>query len=138
MLNKVLLIGRLTRDPEVRYLPSGMQVTTFSLAVNRRFKDKVGNWQEETYFFDIESFGGLAERLGRQLSKGNQILLEGSLRQDKWENQAGEKRSKIKIVAQRVALLSKPTQPDSNQKPSYEGSEFVEPTDLNSDEDVPF
>mgnify|MGYP001773695643 CR=1 FL=1 len=137
MLNKVLLIGRLTRDPEIRYLPSGMQITSFSIAVNRRFKDKGGNWQEETYFFDIETFGGLAERLGKQLSKGHQIFLEGSLRQDKWENQAGEKRSKVKIVAERVTLLSRPTS-DSGLKPSYEESEFVEPTDLNSDEDVPF
>ena len=138
MLNKVLLIGRLTRDPEIRYLPSGMQITSFSIAVNRKFKDKGGNWQEETYFFDIETFGGLAERLGKQLSKGHQIFLEGSLRQDKWENQAGEKRSKIKIVAEKVSLLSRPIQGDSNQKSSYEDNEFVEPTDLNSDEDVPF
>jgi single-strand DNA-binding protein len=109
-MNKVVIKGRLTKNPEVRYLPSGTPVITFSLAVNRRFKDKNGNWQEEAYFFDIESFGRLAERLGKQLSKGKEVLLEGSLRQDKWENQAGEKRSKVKIVAERVELISKPTQ----------------------------
>ena len=124
-MNKVMVKGRLTRDPEIRYLPSGTQVTSFSVAVNRRFKDKDGNWEEEAYFFDVETFGGLAERLGKQLSKGNQILLEGSLRQDRWENQAGEKRSKIKIVAERVELISKPTQ--------YKNDPIVPPID---DEDL--
>jgi single-strand DNA-binding protein len=134
MLNKVLLIGRLTRDPEIRYLPSGMQVSSFTIAVNRRYRDRDGNWQEESYFFDVETFGVLAERIGRQLSKGYQILLEGSLRQDKWESSAGEKRSKVKIVADKINLLSKPSEKPS----SFEEKDFTEPTDLSSDDDIPF
>ncbi len=134
MLNKVLLIGRLTRDPEIRYLPSGMQVSSFTIAVNRRYRDRDGNWQEESYFFDVETFGVLAERIGRQLSKGYQILLEGSLRQDKWESSAGEKRSKVKIVADKINLLSKPSEKPS----SFEEKDFSEPTDLSSDDDIPF
>lgn len=133
MLNKVLLIGRLTRTPEIRYLPSGMQVTSFTVAVNRNFKDKSGNWQEETYFFDVDTFGNLAERLGNNLNKGFQVYLEGALRQDKWETNSGEKRTKIKIVAEKVTVLSKPSgQVDT----AFDGEPLK--SDLESDEDIPF
>ncbi|MFN4196494.1 MAG: single-stranded DNA-binding protein [Caldimicrobium sp.] len=124
-MNKVMVKGRLTRDPEVRYLPSGTQVTSFSVAVNRRFKDKDGNWREEAYFFDIESFGRLAERLGKQLSKGKQILLEGSLRQDRWQNEAGEKRSKVKIVAERVELISNNVPPQNVPPPIIDDEDLI-------------
>ncbi len=143
MLNKVLLIGRLTRDPEIRYLPSGTQISSFSIAVKRKYKDKDENWQEDVYFFDVETFGALAERIGVQLSKGYQILLEGSLRQDKWEGPAGEKRSKVKIVAEKINLISKPLSSEEG-KPvvnelnlnSIDPNEFVIPKDL--DDDVPW
>lgn len=135
MLNKVLLIGRLSRNPEIRYLPSGMQVTSFTIAVNRNYKDKNGNWQEESYFFDVETFGNLAERIGNTISKGYQVLIEGSLRQDKWETNTGEKRSKIKIVADKVSLISKPA---SKQADVSQIDEEVIESDLESDEDVPF
>ncbi|MEJ5172161.1 MAG: single-stranded DNA-binding protein [Hydrogenothermaceae bacterium] len=136
MINKVLLIGRLTKNPEVRYLPSGMQITSFTLAVKRNFKDKNGNWQEETYFFDIETFGNLAERLGNSLNKGYQVYLEGSLRQDKWETNTGEKRSKVKIVAEKVSVLSKPSNNQSQETDSFDEEPLK--ADLESDEDVPF
>jgi single-strand DNA-binding protein len=137
MLNRVMLIGRLTRDPEVRFLPSGMQVTSLSIAVSRNFKDKNGEWREETSFFDIESYGKLAERLGTQLSKGYQVLIEGSLRQDRWESPSGEKRSKVKIVADRIALIGKPG--DRNIKSTSTEEDLNIPgEDFESDEDVPF
>lgn len=137
MLNRVMLIGRLTRDPEVRFLPSGMQVTSLSIAVSRNFKDKNGEWREETSFFDIESYGKLAERLGTQLGKGYQILIEGSLRQDRWESPSGEKRSKVKIVADRIALIAKPG--DRNIKSASPEEDLNIPgEDFESDEDVPF
>jgi len=137
MLNRVMLIGRLTRDPEVRFLPSGMQVTSLSIAVSRNFKDKNGEWREETSFFDIESYGKLAERLGTQLSKGYQVLIEGSLRQDRWESPSGEKRSKVKIVADRIALIAKPG--DRNIKSTSTEEDLNIPgEDFESDEDVPF
>jgi len=137
MLNRVMLIGRLTRDPEVRFLPSGMQATSFSVAVNRKFKDKNGEWREETSFFDIESYGKLAERLGTQLGKGYQILIEGSLRQDRWESPSGEKRSKVKIVADRIALIAKPG--DRNTKSTSPEEDLNIPgEDFESDEDIPF
>lgn len=148
MLNKVFLIGRLTRDPEIRFLPSGTQVTTFSIAVNRRFK--VGDdWREETYYFDIETFGNLAERLGKQLNKGTQILIEGQLRQDRWETSSGEKRSKIKVVADKVNLiggiprdLQSTTASNINASNTNEEAPLDLPEEiddvLDTDEDVPF
>jgi len=109
MLNKVILMGRLTKDPEIRFLPSGTQVTSFTLAVNRAYKTKDNEqWHEETYFFDVETFSLLAERLGKQLSKGVQIIVEGQLRQDRWETDSGEKRSKVKVIAEKVNLISRP------------------------------
>jgi single-strand DNA-binding protein len=139
MLNKVFLIGRLTRDPEIRFLPSGAQVTSFSIAVNRAYKTKDSDdWKEETYFFDIESFGYLAERLGKQLTKGVQILVEGQLRQDRWENQSGERRSKIKIHAEKVSILNSPSQTEKflEKEESLDLPEDIE--EISSDEDVPF
>ena len=135
MLNKVLQIGRLTRDPEIRFLPSGTQVTGFSIAVNRAYKTKDSDeWKEETYYFDVETFGNLAERLGKQLTKGKQVLVEGSLRQDRWENKEGEKRSKIKIVAEKVSLIGN-KKAESSSAPEETVTVGVEGE--NSDE-VPF
>ncbi len=130
MLNKVFLIGRLTRDPEIRFFPSGSQVTSFTIAVNRAYKVK-DEWKEETYFFDIESFGMLAERLGKQLNKGTQILIEGQLRQDRWETSSGDKRSKVKIVAEKVSLLTK-------QKSEDHTKGLDTPNEQEDEEDVPF
>jgi len=135
MLNKVFIIGRLTREPDIRFLPSGMQITSFTIANNRRYKDRDGNWKEESYFFDIETFGALAERVGRQLEKGTQILIEGSLRQDKWENSAGEKRSRIKIVADRISILSKVAKKEESSSMEESVEEPIE--DFSSDDDVP-
>ncbi len=139
MLNKVFLIGRLTRDPEIRFLPSGTQVTTFTLAVNRAYKTKdSSDWKEETYFFDVEAFGYLAERLGKQLNKGTQVLIEGQLRQDKWETPSGEKRSKIKIVADKVNMLSTSRTEKQAPAPEEPAIDFSDTEDFTSDEDVPF
>jgi single-strand DNA-binding protein len=132
-----MLIGRLTRDPEVRFLSGGMQVTSLSIAVNRNFKDKNGEWREEVSFFDVETFGKIAEKVGTQLSKGYQVIIEGELRQDRWESPSGEKRSKVKIVAYRIALIGKPG--DRNAKPTSTEEDLDIPVkDFESDEDIPF
>ena len=96
-LNKVLLMGNLTRDPELRTLPSGMAVCNFGMAVNRNFTDREGNRREETTFVDIESFGKQAETISRYMKKGRGIFVEGRLKLDQWETPAGEKRSKLRI-----------------------------------------
>jgi single-strand DNA-binding protein len=114
-----------------------MQVTSLSIAVNRKFKDKNGEWREETSFFDIESYGKLAERVGSQLSKGYQVIIEGELRQDRWESPSGEKRSRVKIIADRIVLLGKPG--DRNTKSASTEEDLDIPVeDFESDEDVPF
>ncbi len=135
MLNKVFLIGRLTRDPEIRFLPSGSQVTSFTIAVNRPYR--VNNeWKEETYFFDVESFGMLAERLGKQLNKGAQILIEGQLRQDRWETASGEKRTKIKVVADKVNIISGKTQEKPVEREEEPDLDITtEPEDFSSDKE---
>ena len=90
-LNKVLLIGNLTRDPEVRMMSNGRPVCNFGLALNRSYKDSDGNRKEETTFVDVECFGPRAEAVGRFFSKGRSIFIEGRLKLDQWESKEGEK-----------------------------------------------
>jgi single-strand DNA-binding protein len=104
--NKVILIGNLTRNPELRYTPSGTPVASFGLASNRRFKQ--GNdLKEEVLFVDVVLFGKQAENAAQYLSKGSQALIEGRLQQRRWETEDGQKRSKHEVVAERVTYLSK-------------------------------
>lgn len=97
-LNKVMVTGRLTRDPETKYLPSGAAVATLGLAINRPFQDKNGEWKQETIFIDVETWSKLAERCSEGMKKGDQVYVEGRLKQETWERD-GQKRSAIKIVA---------------------------------------
>jgi len=99
-LNKVLLIGRLTRDPEMRNLPSGTAVVSFGLAVNRSYTNKNTNERvEETCFVDVDAWGKTGEVIARFMKKGRQIFIEGRLKLDTWERE-GQKHSKLKIVAE--------------------------------------
>ena len=97
-LNKVLLIGNLTRDPEVRMMSNGRPVCNFGLALNRSYKDSDGNRKDETTFVDVECFGPRAEAVGRFFSKGRSIFVEGRLKLDQWESKEGEKRSALRVV----------------------------------------
>ena len=97
-LNKVLLIGNLTRDPDVRMMTNGRPVCNFGLALNRSYKDAEGNRKDETTFVDVECFGPRAEAVGRFFSKGRAIFVEGRLKLDQWETKEGEKRSAIRVV----------------------------------------
>jgi single-strand DNA-binding protein len=107
MLNKVLIIGNLVRDPVINFLPSGTQVVEFSIAYNRRFKVN-DEWREETHFFDVRAYGRLAETLGTKLFKGYTVVIEGSLRQDRWIDKEGRPQSKVRIVATSVRIIRKP------------------------------
>jgi single-strand DNA-binding protein len=111
-LNKVMLIGNLTRDPEVRYTPKGTAVCDMAIAVNRRFlNETTGERQEEVTYLDIVLWGKQAELAGQYLSKGRPVFIEGRLQMDSWEDKAtGQKRSKIKIVAEGMQFIdSKPS-----------------------------
>ena len=104
-INRVTLVGRLTRDPELRHLPSGVPVLQLGLAVNGRQKDELGNWVDKPNFFDVKVFGGQAEMLSQHLAKGRRIGVDGRLDWSSWEAQDGAKRSKVEIVAQSVQFL---------------------------------
>ena len=98
--NKVILMGNLTRDPEVRYASNGTPIVKFGLAVNRRFQDAEGNWQEEPTFVDVTIFGKRGEAFSRFHGKGKSAFVEGHLRMDTWDDkQTGAKRSKLYVVA---------------------------------------
>jgi len=104
--NKVILVGNLTKNPELRYTPNGTPVTSFGLAVNRRFRQGE-ELKEEVCFVDIVVFGKQAEHCGQYLSKGNGVIIDGRLQQRRWETEDGQKRSKHEVVAQTVTFLPK-------------------------------
>lgn len=107
--NKVILIGNLTRDPELRYTPKGTAVTQFGLAVNNVWTDDQGQQKEEVTFVDIDAWGRLAETAGKYLTKGRPVLIEGRLKLDTWEDKdTKQKRSKLKVVALSMQFLSAP------------------------------
>jgi single-strand DNA-binding protein len=107
-LNKVLLIGNLTRDPELRVTPKGTAVCQFGLAVNRQYKDESGASRDETAFIDIEAWGKQGELVSKYLQKGSPAFIEGRLRFDSWEDkQSGQKRNKLKVVLENVQFLSR-------------------------------
>jgi single-strand DNA-binding protein len=103
-VNQVILMGNLTRDPEVRQTPSGQTVVSFSLALNRAYKDQSGDWVEATDYIDVVAWGPLAERVGQYLSKGRRALVQGRLQSRSWE-QDGQKRSKVEVLANDVTFL---------------------------------
>ena len=104
-LNKVLLIGNLTRDPELRYVNEGSAVCDMRLAVNRRFRRNDGEMSEETCFIDVVVWGKQAENCSQYLKKGRAVLVEGRLKFDSWQTQDGQKRSKHSVVGERVQFM---------------------------------
>jgi single-strand DNA-binding protein len=103
-VNQVILMGNLTRDPELRQTPSGQSVCSFSLALNRSYKDQSGEWQEATDYIDVVAWGPLGERISQYLSKGRRCLVQGRLQSRSWE-QEGQKRSKVEVLANDVTFL---------------------------------
>ncbi len=105
-LNRVMLAGNLTRDPQVRFFANERAVADFGMAINRKYKASDGQMKEETTFVDIEAWGRTAELVGQYLTKGRGCYVEGRLRLDSWEDkESGQKRSKLKIVADNVQFL---------------------------------
>lgn len=140
-VNRVFLAGRLTRDPEVRYTPSGTAVADLGLAISERFKTKEGEWDEKTVFVDVVVWGRQAETSGEYLYKGSPVLVEGRLQLDQWENQQGEKRSKLRVRADRVQFLGSPRKDDATATPPGIGGGAVAQGNgpaVTDDEDIPF
>lgn len=165
--NKVILMGNLTRDPELRYTPSGTAIAKIGVAVNRKWYNEARELQEEVTFVDVDAFGKRAETIGQYFKKGNMILVEGRLRLDQWEDkQTGQKRSRLGVILEnfqflpsgqsreggsptsprRTAADSEPQRPPQKQPqslpPSNEPQRFQQPTDNvpppEEDDDVPF
>ena len=110
--NQVTLMGNLTRDPDLRQIPSGQSVCNFSLALNRSYKGSDGNWQEATDYVDVIAWGPLGERVAQYVTKGRPVLVSGRLQSRQWE-QDGQKRNKLEVVANDVTFLG--SRHDSNQ-----------------------
>lgn len=104
-VNKVMMLGNLTRDPELRYTPQGVAVLKFSLALNNSYTKKTGEKVDEVSYIDCVKFGDGAEKVCEFLKKGRQLHVEGRLKQDRWENDKGEKRSKIIVMADRLTFI---------------------------------
>ena len=105
-VNKVILVGNLGKDPEIKYTPSGVPVAKFSLATNERFKDKNGEWQDRTEWHNIVAWQRLAEIVGEYVKKGSKLYIEGKLQTSSWEDkQSGEKKYRTEIIAQDLVLL---------------------------------
>lgn len=120
-VNKVILIGNLTRDPEMRYTPNGQAVVSFGLATNRRWTDKAGEQKEDTEFHNIVAWGKLAELCSQLLKKGRKVYIEGRLQTRSWEGKDGVTRSRTEIVTEDMVVLNLPP------KVEGEGEAFVAP-----------
>lgn len=129
MFNKIILVGNLTRDPELRYTPQGTPVSQLAIAVKSRVKQGE-EWKDETLFIDVNVFGRTAENCCEYLSKGGGVIVEGRLRERKWETPDGQKKSKCDVVAQTVKFL--PKRESSAQRDSSQGGDTM-PTDDFSD-----
>lgn len=134
--NKVILMGNLTRDPEVRTTPGGLSIAKLGLAVNRVYTTKEGEKREETTFVDCDAFGKQAETLGKYLSKGSSLLLEGRLKLDTWEDKEGGKRSKLTVVIESFQFVG--SKPAGEGGASVPAGQSTPPPDRDIDEDVPF
>ena len=134
-LNRIILIGNLTADPELRYTPSGTARTRFSIAVNRQYKNASGQLQEETTFVPIVTWGSQAENCANYLSKGRSVAVEGRLRIDSFENAEGERKKVVEVVASTVQFLggaprsgdapAKTAAPPSSSEPEASTTEEV-------------
>ena len=127
--NRVILLGRLTRDVELKYTQSGLAVTEIGLAVSDRRKNQAGEWVEETVFVDVTLWGRTAEVASEYLSKGSTILIEGRLKLDTWESE-GQKRSKLRVVGERMQMVggrpgsAPPDAAKGRETASYDESEY--------------
>ncbi|TXC81811.1 single-stranded DNA-binding protein [Luteibaculum oceani] len=141
-VNKVILIGNLGKDPEVRTLSNGSKLAKFSLATNESYKTKDGNWNDRTEWHNITMWRNLAERAEKNLTKGTQIYVEGKLRNNSYQDQEGQTRYITEVEVEYFTILGNRNQ-DGNQspKPSNESApvaEAVEVTEVSEDDDLPF
>lgn len=144
--NRVILMGNLTREPELRYLPNNTAVCEFGIATNRRYRDRDGNQKEDVCFVDVSAFGRQGETINQYMSKGRPILIEGHLKFDSWTGQDGQKRSRLSVVVDNFQFVGgrgdapgggggAPYQRSAPQGGEPSGGGYQPPYD--SDQDVP-
>ncbi len=131
-LNKVMVIGHLGKNPEMRYTPSGRPVTTFSVAVSRSWNTADGERRSETEWFNIVAWGNLAEICKQYLHKGQQVYIEGRLQTRRWEDKEGQKHTNVEVVANEMMMLGDRRDNSKQKQESDEGEETSEPV---ADED---
>jgi len=140
-LNKAMIIGRLTRDPESRNIPTGQLVSSFSVATGRNWKDKSGTKQEKTEFHNVVAWGKLAEICKQYLTKGKKVYIEGRLQTRSWDDQNGQKKYKTEIIAENMQMLDSMSS-KKNETSKKEDSNELPMIDLEEEEinieDVPF
>lgn len=124
MFNKIIIVGNLTRDVELKYLPSGSAAATIGLASNRKFKKQDGTMTDETCFVDVKLFGRTAEVANQYLKKGSQILIEGRLILETWNDATGAKRSKHSIMAENMQMLGRASNNDTSNYNSDSMQEY--------------
>jgi single-strand DNA-binding protein len=140
-INKVILVGNVGKDPEVKYTPNGIPLAKFSLATNERFKDKSGEWQDRTEWHNVLAWQRLAEIVGEFVQKGSKLYIEGKLQSSSWEDRnSGEKRYRMEIVARDIILLGSPERTSEADRDIPEGErESVHAgTGETDDSDIPF
>jgi len=130
-LNKVMVIGNLGRDPEMRYTPSGRPVTTFSVATSRSWKSSEGERRTETEWFNIVAWGNLAEICNQYLKKGQQVYIEGRLQTRRWEDDEGNKRSSTEVVAREMTMLG-------DRRESKEDDQEADEREEGDEDEFPF
>lgn len=142
--NKVMLMGNLTRDPEIRVTPKGTSICQFGLAVNREWKDEGGQKREEVMFIDVEAWGKTGDVIAKYMFKGRPLFVEGRLKLEQWEDKAtGQKRSKLKVVAENFQFVGgKVDENDKSRavaaKDAQEAPAAAKAGQSTVDEDVPF
>jgi single-strand DNA-binding protein len=137
-INRVIITGNLTRDPELKALPSGTSVLKLGVAVNdRRKNQQTGEWEDAPNFVDVSIFGQRGESLSRFLEKGTRVAIEGKLRWSQWENQQGEKRSKLEVVADEIEFMSSRGEGGGGAR-SYAGPADLPAPEPIAEEDIPF
>jgi len=133
-VNRIIIIGNLGSDPEMRFTPNGRPVTSFSVATNRRYTTSEGERREETEWFNVVTWGRLAEQCNQYLTKGRLVYVEGRLRSHTWEGQDGQRRSRNEIVADRVSFLDRqsvaPLPEDKEEKVEESATDELEPDDI--------
>jgi len=142
-LNRVFMVGRLTKDPELRQTTNGTSVANFTIALNRRYKSATGEWKDEATYVGVVAWQKLAELCKQYLAKGRAVLVEGKLQNRSWETEDGQKRSTIEIRADRIEFLDREGRPaigagTPGTESSPEPVHGEEPAFSKSDDDLPF